>query len=509
MLRLTEDQLDDGFSAVRHHRYGSFFPIPPELQVIVANWSEFRGDLSKIDLDNYTCYEPLNTFVPKSRLNVRWVSLLHPFDLIIYTSLVLALRNEISAARLSARTRRVYSYRSEGGPSGVLYNPKPSYPDFRKRLYQKASKDGFVGMTDIGDFYPRIYQHRLKNALDAALGDPALRSITRVLEKILNQFSDGVSYGIPVGPPASRPLGEAILIDVDSALVSSGIDFIRFVDDYYIFSRTHELAVAGLHFLGETLFHNHGLTLQTAKTKVIPNSDFIEDLTPLSEKELKRRDLLEIVGDDPYNPTSYDDLNDEQKREIDAFNLADMLSEALNPEQNVDYREVSFVLNRLSALQKPDLIPIVLGNITRLYPVADAVASFFNEFTGLPATEHKNIASVLLRPLLRQNAPNPPMYYAIWILSLFHSNPAWDHADSLTKIFNNAQSPIIKRYAALAIASSGVRAHALSIKDHFRGSPPLLRTAILLAGTKLGDDERSFWRSRLRLTDPLEKKLGR
>jgi hypothetical protein len=41
------------------------------------------------------------------------------------------------------------------------------------------------------------------------------------------------------------------------------------------------------------------------------------------------------------------------------------------------FREVSFIGGRLSALEKPELIPIVLNNLERLAPVAHSIAAFF------------------------------------------------------------------------------------------------------------------------------------
>ena len=55
------------------------------------------------------------------------------------------------------------------------------------------------------------------NALQAAAGPTRFGHI-RVLEKMLTRLSENVSYGIPIGPPASRVLGEAVLVDVDSTL---------------------------------------------------------------------------------------------------------------------------------------------------------------------------------------------------------------------------------------------------------------------------------------------------
>ena len=42
--------------------------------------------------------------------------------------------------------------------------------------------------------------------------------------------------------------------------------------------------------------------------------------------------------------TAYKDLTDDEKKEIDALNLSEMLKDALAEGQNVDYKEVSFIL---------------------------------------------------------------------------------------------------------------------------------------------------------------------
>ena len=257
------------------------------------------------------------------------------------------------------------------------------------------------------------------NALEAS-SEPSERPYVRALEKMLSCFSEGTSYGIPVGPAASRLLGEAVLIDVDSTLMSFGIDFVRFVDDFVIFAHTAKLAEYGLRVLGETLIQHHGLTLQPAKTKVLSAPDYLgHHLTVHSEKEAQRRAVLDVFGDDPYEATSYDDLDEDQKRELDAFNLSGMRSDALTESENVDYREVSFILGRLSALQKPELIPIVLENLERLYPVAHAVAAFFKKFSSLSEQTRHEIAEALLDPILHDREAHPSEYYSIWALSVF------------------------------------------------------------------------------------------
>ena len=234
--------------------------------------------------------------------------------------------------------------------------------------------------------YKRAH-HRLVNALRASSGEKE-KPFIRALEKMLSRFSTGTSYGIPIGPPASRLLAEAVLIDVDSTLLSFGFDFIRFVDDYIFFTDKVQDAEYCIRVLGETLFLNHGLTLQTSKTKISTASEYVQKhLVIHSDKEKNRRQSLQLIQQDDYEITSYDDLDEENKAAIDAFNLGEMLHEALGENENVNYREVQFILGRLSALQKPELIPIVLENLDRLYPVAESVAAFFTRFANLPRGE--------------------------------------------------------------------------------------------------------------------------
>jgi len=56
-----------------------------------------------------------------------------------------------------------------------------------------------------------------------------------------------------------------------------------------------------------------------------------------------------------------------KKQKSNAFNLSEMLREALLAGENVDYAEVHLFW-QLAALRKPELIPTVLENLERLYP---------------------------------------------------------------------------------------------------------------------------------------------
>ncbi len=197
-------------------------------------------------------------------------------------------------------------------------------------------------------------------------------------------------------------------------------------------------------------------------------------------------------------------MDEVQQREIDAMNLSGMLADALAEGHNVDFREVSFVLGRLSALEKPELIPIVLSNLERLAPVAHSVAAFFKRFGEMDTGMREESAATLLGPILK-SSKYASEYYAIWILSIFGSGAVWNHADTLLKIFRESPSDAVRRFAALALAASGTRAQSIHMKQYLQSASSLSRTAMMLATAKMGKDERKYLRQSLRLHDSLEK----
>ena len=159
-MNLSENSLDNALSALEHHGYGDFLPKPPEFQLLKDNWSTVRPELAAIDLDTYGGHESIGAFAPKSRLNVRHVTLLHPYDLVLFTAVVLELRDAVSLSRLSADQGRVFSYRADDALDDVLYNTSPGYSDFRQTVMDRAAFQAtcYVGVTDIADFYPRVYR---------------------------------------------------------------------------------------------------------------------------------------------------------------------------------------------------------------------------------------------------------------------------------------------------------------------------------------------------------------
>ena len=193
MFRLTEDELQHAYDAITYHGYSSMLPAAYEWKSVKEKWPEIRQYLSKIDLDTYKPHNPLRIFAPKSRANIRVVHLLHLEDLILYTALVLIIKDDIEAARISRRARRVFSYRVDVARPDRLYKSQGSYDSYLAELSKKATKSGtsFVAIADIADFYPRIYQHRLENIVQSVATKQRGIDVARVLVKKTYQQVDG------------------------------------------------------------------------------------------------------------------------------------------------------------------------------------------------------------------------------------------------------------------------------------------------------------------------------
>jgi hypothetical protein len=523
VFKLTSGEIEQAIEAINHHGYSAMLPKPGEWEDVVSNQDEIRDCISEIDLDTYEPFRPMKMFAPKSRANIRVVHLLHPQDLIIYTALTLIVKNDIEASRISKKSKRVFSYRVDPQKDNRLYDARGAHESYLDCLSSKANRNSikFVGIADIADFYPRIYQHRLENVIESTATNRRGVEIARVLvKKLIANLMGRNSYGIPVGPYASRLLAEAVLIDVDAYLHSNKIDFVRWVDDYNIFCKSEYEAQFTLFALGEWLFSNHGLTLQSAKTKILPVARFKDQVLVKPDDQLRDRDTAVAVLRDIV--TGYDDEPDEDEldeetiqeilEELHGFDLLGMLNTSISDENLVDYEIVSYVLSKLPRIPsapndlKRQVLDLVIDNADLLYPAAEHIAKYVVSFDHLSKSDKKKIAKKLLKPLKSKRNP-PPTYYAMWMLWIFSTSEDWNQIRDIIQLYQTSSSEVLRRYAALAIARSGSRAEALIIKDDYAAASDMLKLSILKASNKLGKDERKHWKLAHQVNGILEKKI--
>lgn len=516
-FHLSEAELQSGFEAIEHHGYSALLPTPPEWDVLKSEWEALKSELAKVDLDTYSPVRPLRVYAPKNRATVRVVSLLHPIDLLFYTALTLVAKNDLEQSRIPTSKKIVFSYRADGA-SNRLYKSTPTFRDFRTALDEKSAraKIKYIAAADIADFYPRMYQHRLENAVESAATNERTREVARVLvKKLIGNLSGNNSYGIPVGPYASRLLAESVLADVDAYLISESYDFIRWVDDYYFFLPDEQSGQEVLSRLAQRLYEKHGLTLSSAKTNIFEKTRFRRRFASTPEAEVDHR--LDVLNDlsarfDPYLEEEVE-LSDEEIAQLTAAGIAEIIEEALEEKDLVDYETISAILRHRSVLSqlpvefRKRVADTLLDNIEHLYPVADEVARFFSGFTDYNWGDRKRARTKLIKSLDPRKGRWPPDFYIMWILAIFAESDAWRDTPDYARIFRDHRSDVVRRTAALAIYKNGTRADALETKDRYEAASRLEQTAILLASRKLGKDERKHWRNSLQITGPLEKKL--
>lgn len=487
-VNLTGRELDGALSYVEGTTASDFFPQPFEISAIRHSWSKVRPILEGIDLASYTPQPAYEVIASKQKYGFRPVHLLDPLDTLLYTGLVLRIAPAIEKNRKRLRGKRTFSFYFQSERMGTDKTFESDWERYRQVVSMKSSANRFVATADIVDFFPRIYQHRLENAISALSSDNAAAS---ALAHMTMTWSRGASYGIPVGVHASNYLAEALLVEVDEYLISRKVDFVRYADDYTIFGKHPSHCLEAIYLLSSRLHESQGLSLNMAKTRVRGADEFRADLIEPQDavRALQQKVVDEILQGDPYAHVDYAELSDEDRGLIDTVNLEALLDEALRPDL-IDIRTVRFVLNILSAFERPALVDLVLENLDKLLPVSESVARFLNVFDKVERKVRISIAERVLKHM--RSARFLPEYQSIWLLNPFAESGSWDHLPQLRRLAHHNEE-FVKRQAILALGQLGDRSSLLDLKTQVEGAKTWERRAIVFACRKLPKDERDYF----------------
>jgi hypothetical protein len=311
------------------------FPFAPENHILFDKSPEIADILIDIHKDAKRAMEfdpPVNETALQlvSYEGFRWVSQLDPLWNAYLLGMVYSESQRIENSRIDINKNRVFSYRFSPDPTQKSLFLKESWSHFIEEAERLAKKFSYVVVTDIADFYGRLYHHRIENSLSQVAGE---QGIAKNVDQLLRAYSGGVSYGLPVGGPAARALSELALNRVDQLLEMSGVTFLRFADDYRIFADSEAEAYASLIEITELLHRHEGLTLQKQKTRVLRTSDFLrtplfipEDSEDLTQAEKSERELLRLsLRYDPYSQNA--ELEYKRLKEaLKDFDILDMLA---------------------------------------------------------------------------------------------------------------------------------------------------------------------------------------
>jgi hypothetical protein len=507
MLTLSENALDWTLRHAINFGDTDAFPLPFEYRAIEHDWAALRSFLSSANILDWKV-RPLRTLLaPKARYGFRVITQLDPLDFLVFGATVREIGSDLEKRRVPVSEQVVFSHRFLPSVNGQLFDTL-GYSAFqdRTRMILKEKAPAYVATADIADFYPRIYHHRLKGALEAAT--PKSSHVGAIMT-LLAGWNNTETFGIPVGNSPVRLLAEIAISDVDEALLGSNISFVRFNDDYRLFAANVTEAYRALAFLATFLFRNHDLTLQPQKTMVLTSGDFQKRFLPspedheLASLEQRFDDLVADLGlANPYEPIIYDDLEDDQKNMVDSMNLAELFIEQVHDEA-VDIPLVRFLLRRLGQLADAAVIDHALDNLDKLYPVFADIIEYAGR-VALTGERRKHIGKRIL-DLLDHSIVSELEYHRLWGFHLFAESTDWDNEASLPTLLANARDPMSRRELILAMARANQRYWFQSQWRYLANEAPWQRRAMIAGFSCLPPDPRKhLYKSIEPQLDPLE-----
>ena len=506
-------QIDDAISAalrnVAKHGDTDIFPFPFENLLFRDQLSDAAKLLKAIHAkpdDWLSVYPPetMRSLTQVGYAGFRWATLIDPFWNAYYLSLVLSIADKIESVRVPEADQTVFSYRFNWQDAEARIFRDSTWIDFRNHCLTLSNACPVVVQTDISDFYPRIYHHRIENALQRL---PGVGDQPKRLMDLLKQFSQNVSYGLPVGGPASRILAELSLDGVDKLLVRRGVRFCRYADDYAIFCADKAEAYRTLVFLSEKLA-NEGLVLQKKKTRILSAQEFRETAQLLDPAEAanalatEEQKLLSIsLRFDPYSPTAEEDY-EELKGAIQEIDIIGILGREI-AKTTIDSTMTKQAVQAILVLEPPQRLQAVNmlldgENIMTLAPVFVTVMRVVREIYADSTVDSRIYID---RALCRLWTECSPLLSVEVNLSYYIRAMAGDQTQQkeeiLIKIFEESANPMIRRLVILAMAKWSCHYWLSDAKTKYGAMSVFERRAFIIASYFLGD-EGKHWRDHVK-----------
>lgn len=488
-------------------KYGDtdVFPFPLENHIFFDKHAETVDLLRSIHSDFDNCLKNTPPIHERSLAAVgytgfRWATQIDPLWNAYLLTLVISVGREIENARIPIHRNVVFSYRfNPDSTEKTLFDRNIGWIAFQRTSGELAQKHSFVLVCDISDFYTRIYHHRLENALKKAVTN---KDTVRRILLILFHIAKGVSYGLPIGGPAARLLSELLLNRIDRLLLTSGVTFCRFADDYHIFANSREQAYEYLVLLSEKLLDNEGLPLQKAKTRILSSeeflttSEFTEHHSPEDKDEAEARNFLSLrLHYDPYSPTADDDY-ELIKEELNKFDIVGMLAREMRKSRihQALTKKLIRAVEYLAPVARNAVIVSLLENLSVLYPIFPSVMILIKSVMTDLDDQTRGKVFKTLRELIREGSyiTRVPVNLAFTIRVLSHDNS--DETDEvLNQVYNATTNTMIRRDVILAMAKRNSDYWISDLRKRFLSLTQWEKTAFIVASYIL-EDEGKHWR---------------
>lgn len=507
MTHLSDAAIRLAISNIAHFGDTDIFPYPIENHLFHDKPDEVHAVLREVDTKFHETLGAIPVLTAKELVPVgyggfRQGTQLDPLWNAYLLSLVVEIGHDIERKRVPRNM--AFSYRfAPDSSSGSLFDRGVGWHQYQSAMRMNADHYPYVLRCDISDFYPRIYHHRLENALNSATSN---QQVCKRIMSLLKEIAAGPSYGLPVGGPAARLLSELLLNRVDRLMIGSQIHFIRFVDDYHIFADSREAAHSALITLTQFLLINEGLSLQKSKTRIMSSSEFLatSDLAepPADEtaEDMEVRTFRSLrIRFDPYSRTADEDYM-ALKAELSRFDIVGMLSRELAKSRIEEglARRLITAIRHLEPDAQNNAIRSMTASLDLLYPIFPSVMKLCRAVVHDLAPEVQVSLFAAVRNLIKDKSyiTQVPANLA-FALRLLSNDSSEDAEILFASVFMDSTSPMIRRDLILIMAARGAEYWVSDCKHRFSTANGWERRSMLVASYTLGD-EGEHWRRPLR-----------
>lgn len=437
----------------------------------------------------------------------RWATQLDPLWNLYFTGLVTSIAEDIEAIRVPIGQEIVFSYRFEGASPGDRFFRKGiGWTQFKQRSADLAQTYSHVLACDVSDFYSRIYHHRLENALlQAVKGDGVKVSVAKRIMRFLQQFANNNSYGLPIGGNAARLLSEVLLNRTDRLFLSENVCFCRFADDYLVFANSEEEAFRALVLLSEKLLRNEGLSLQKAKTRILPSSEFLAEYEGAKDDDDSpadtdvRRFMRLSLHFDPYSETAIEDY-EELKVQLATFDLQRLLQREVAKSRihSPVAKKLVTAIEHLDDRLKEQAIETLLDNMAVLSPIFPSLMLLFRRIYHSVSEPLKTRLVESVQLLIKGGSHITQVEVnLLFALRFLGEEPSQESETILNGVFKGTGSGLVRR-EIVNLMCKWEALHWLSdIKTQFNVLGPWERRSFVIASHVMADEGR-YWRDKAR-----------
>lgn len=503
-MLMTVDREAAARRSIEHlQKFGDtdLFPSLPEMRCYVESKDVVAEEFAKLTAGNYKPQHCIESLTPKGALGFRISHQLSATDNIVYLAATIAAAPQLEAYRLGEDTNRSFAYRFVEGEEARLFKSGRSYHDWINYISKFGKGDNpfdtlsYGIVTDISDFYQRIYFHRIENIL-ADCGCDGLSAA--LIKKLIQKVRAKQSFGIPVGSNASRIIAEALLTDADKLLESRGFQATRYVDDFRILAANEQEAHSILCVLAEYLMVTEGLSLNTGKTRIMEIEELRKSAMKRLDDAFTSKEMLEIeafirieYGEDEAEDLSASDEEDASKG---LFMTADRLLAKMDEISAAGLTDISIykaILRALRFLPNIDISRLLNDHKVLLYYIPREFCLLLRAALEQSSEKIDEVKATLLA-LIDTKPFSDLTFVRAWILDLFVRGPLIpEEADFAAYDFS--RSTYEKRYHLLMRGVFNDRPFFRAQRTRFSDYSDWEAPCLLLGAMCLPEDEFKTW----------------